>query len=53
MKEAHEHADGALWLDPHIAYTSVGETVWWVCALDDALKRLSARSISKRGAISG
>ena len=39
MNEAAGRAAKAVWHDPHRAFAGMGETLWWICALDDILKR--------------
>ena len=39
MNGAEARASESLWHDPHIAFAGVGETLWWICALDDMMKR--------------
>jgi hypothetical protein len=39
MNEAAGRLGDAYWHDPHVAYAAAGETLFWVCALDDVLKK--------------
>lgn len=35
------------WHEPHRAYAAIGETVWWLCILDDLLHKAAGRLYKK------